>query len=627
MSFNIVSAKLTGSSHSSEWAQVYEFEPQDLRKAKIKGKLYAVISTSIPKDGIDKVLSGREILSRLHEEYFAKKDDGGVLTSLKHAVSKVIGEFSSWEGLEIAAASYLSGAIYLVVGGGAQAAILRDETITNILTSDRNEVVSASGYPEDNDIFLIAPSTFLNSISVGEIKAALSSKDVKVASESLAPKIHSQDGGKLGVIFLKFEKKIKRPASTLNLRKNVEKMKLKRALERPSLVKKLKGAVLKLISELPRKGVYVKAHDERLVPQKRKLSLSVGLILIFLLVVSIGFGVKQKIKNEYKARYQSRFDQATHELNEAYEVYSINPVRARELFIEARSKVLGLKDEGITDTALDELQVSLEENEGEILGVFKQDLELFVDLSLLSSGFVGDLMVSSGERIFILDKQGEKIIKIVVQTKRSEVVAGPDQISEAEGLASYEDRVFILNSKGIFEVGENFDKVIEFDWEGEVIPFAYAGNFYILEKSKSNIWRYTGAGLRFFSKANWLASSVKADLSSVSSWVIDGSIWVLTESGAIFKFNLGNQQTFKVSGVFPELIKPVAIYTNEELEHFYILDVDNSRVVVVTKEGEYKAQYVNEKVREAKNLVVSEKEKKMILLTGEKLVSLKIEHL
>ncbi|GAG50039.1 unnamed protein product, partial [marine sediment metagenome] len=89
----------------------------------------------------------------------------------------------------------------------------------------------------------------------------------------------------------------------------------------------------------------------------------------------------------------------------------------------------------------------------------------------------------------------------------------------------------------------------------------------------------------------------------------------------------GNPQAFSVSGVAPHLINPKAIYTNEELEFLYLLEPENKRVIVLDKSGEYKAQYVSGSIGEAIDIAVSEKEGKIILLTGEKLFSIEIEHI
>ena len=69
-------------------------------------------------------------------------------------------------------------------------------------------------------------------------------------------------------------------------------------------------------------------------------------------------------------------------------------------------------DEGIEDQKLDELSENLKNNQGKILGLYTQEPELFVDLSLLSDGFNGDDLVASQDIIFAFDRSGNKIIRI-----------------------------------------------------------------------------------------------------------------------------------------------------------------------------------------------------------------------
>jgi hypothetical protein len=49
--------------------------------------------------------------------------------------------------------------------------------------------------------------------------------------------------------------------------------------------------------------------------------------------------------------------------------------------------------------------------------------------------------------------------------------------------------------------------------------------------------------------------------------------------------------------------------------------------LVVDKDGNYKAQYISDNIKTATKIVVSETDKKMILLEGDKLYSLDIKHL
>jgi hypothetical protein len=48
---------------------------------------------------------------------------------------------------------------------------------------------------------------------------------------------------------------------------------------------------------------------------------------------------------------------------------------------------------------------------------------------------------------------------------------------------------------------------------------------------------------------------------------------------------------------------------------------------VIDKDGKYKSQYISDQIGNATSLVVSEEQKKIILLTGEKLYSIEIKHI
>ncbi len=627
--FRVKSSKLTANPGEGGWAQVHEFKPEDKEKLALRGHLFAVVATSKQEEGVDSVVLGREVLARLHEEYFGKTKLKA-FNALKNAIEKVINEFTESLGqVEIAAAVLLQDVVYSAAGGGSQAVIFREGMLAKILVSKKGEAVSASGYPQEDDIFLLGTASLFESLGEGVIKAALTSGNPQEIVESLAPAVHSKkEGGNLGLVVIKFEKdkilEIGRPGKESKEKPPVKDLKIS-----PSpLLQKVMNKVSAIKIKFPKKRIYVRREEVEVeVVQKRKVAVSIGAILVILLVVSIGFGIRQKKISETRSRYEGRLTEAQHEFEEAIRLFSLNPERARELFIHSRNLSEELLREGVSDHDLDELKKNLEQNRDYILGEYKIEPELFIDISLLSEGFIGDDLAASVDQLFVLDKNGKRIVQVSVDTKRTEVVAGPEQIDEVDDIAAYAERVFILNSSGVFEVGEEKKRVVDTDWEGEVLCYTYAGNLYILEKGSSEIWRYPGTGETFSSRQRWLAPGVEPDLGNIFSWTIDGSIWFLSETGGIFKYTRGNQDSLTIAGVAPNLSSPSAIYTNEELEFVYILEKENQRVVVIDKEGKYKAQYLDEVIGEAKNLAVSEEEGKIIFLTETKLYSIEAKHL
>lgn len=641
---DITLAKLTGSPGETSWAQVHEFTPDDPEKLKLRGRLVAVIATTFQKkeaspgsESLDSVVAGRELLTRFHEEYFGSTEKT-TFNALNDAVEKVISEFSeTWGDVEIAAASIINGVIYTACGGGGQAAVFRNGMLAKILVSKNDGPVSASGHPEEGDIFLLGTKKVFSSLSEGVIKAALESSGINEAVESLAPAVHSmEDAGNFGLVLVEFsktqavftkpEKEFVPEEKTTLERKEVFNQETKDRQQSffQKQMKKLTSIFGKKTGE---KKIYIRQRGEdQFNVQKRKMTVSIGSILVVLLLVSIGFGIRQKIARDERVRYEDRLKQAQHEFEEAQGLYTLNSERARELFRNAERLAYQIKDEGVEDTDLENLITLLEESKGQVLGEYTLEPDLFLDLSILTDGFKADQFVTSGGKLYVFDKEGKKIVKIEIETKKTEIVAGPDQVKDAKWVAAYSDRAFVLSDGNIYEVSDERELAIEGEWEGDVLIYAYAGNFYVLEREASKIWRYAGIEGSYGSKQDWLTAGTEPDLTSIFNWTIDGSIWFLSETGKVFKFTRGNQDTLNFTDVIPQLSQPTAIYTNEELKFAYLLEKEVGRIVVVDKEGDYQAQYFSDKIKEAKGLVVSEELGKIIIVTDERLYSININH-
>jgi hypothetical protein len=106
---------------------------------------------------------------------------------------------------------------------------------------------------------------------------------------------------------------------------------------------------------------------------------------------------------------------------------------------------------------------------------------------------------------------------------------------------------------------------------------------------------------------------------------IDGSVWLGSSNGRIWKFTGGKEDTFLPQGVDPAFGKNLRVYINDTTNNMYVLDVGNKRVVVLQKDGTYLAQYAWTDPIIPTQLVVSEEQKKIYLLAGGKLYSISLK--
>jgi hypothetical protein len=203
MPFDLKLGKLSGNPEKGSWTQIHDFIPSDNVKLEKRGRLVAIIAVDHLSEDIEYFAAAKEILVRLHEEYFAK-DNTNAVEALKAAVSTVLDEFKAENvDLQIAAAAFIGSAVYVSAGGGTSALICRNgETFT--LLGKAVEVASASGLVKEDDTLILASGKLLDRLTVGQIKAVVANNDPQGIVEMLTPVVYSGgDHGNLGAVFVK----------------------------------------------------------------------------------------------------------------------------------------------------------------------------------------------------------------------------------------------------------------------------------------------------------------------------------------------------------------------------------------------------------------------------------------
>ncbi len=583
--------KLTGIPSPEGWVQIHDFTPVSEDLYLKKGRLIAVIS------GMgNHLIAGRAVLTRLHEEYFNKS--GEPFKLLNEAVEKVHKDFK----VNIFATILLDSKILLAGAGSVQCWVMRQAKLAKILPASTN--FTATGILEEGDIFWIGTDSVFE----------------KFTPESDLLKNPSATDG---LITLKVEKENSPNIPAIN-NPAQEKMYVPPSISPVRVA--IASVIDKVLSILPQKTIFVKEEIGVVENQKRKKTATLaGAVLLFLLIISIMFGMRQQSAQNLRSKYQPILDSAQHNLDEAKSLSAIDASRASSLILTAKSQIDGLKAQKINDPKINILSSQIEDALGSVAGLYQQTPSLYLDLGLLSSGLKGDDISASDNRMAILDKAGKRLVSIDIDTTKSSVVAGPDIMPNALAVAAYSDRNFVSASDGIWEVGDKAENIIKSDWSSNIMISAYTGNFYVLDKNNSTVWRYQGDGGVFGAKANWFGSGIKPDLSKVVSWTFDGNIWMLSDN-EILRFSGGSPIDFSIKNP-DKALQASDIFTTQDSKYLYILDSGNSRVLVVDKDGNYKAQYLNDNIKSAKKIVVSEPGSKIILLEGDKLYSLDIKHL
>lgn len=579
MSNALTFAKIVASPTPSSWSQAYN-----------AGKLFAVLSLLREGEDDELVLSalGKDILNTLEEEFFTLEEKN--LEKIKEAVTKTVGKIPEKTLGSLLVGCLNENVLYIFVYGTGEILLTRNGKTAPLLTTAPNESIrAASGHIQNGDIVTLQTHEFKNLVSLEELEKVLQTKNVSDISELLAPKVYDAQSGTacaMVVVYAPSVSPLLAQAAELTDEEYVDDSKDTSGELQPQ------SRSFKLPSfsfpKLPRLSL-----PTTQVSHKKRLIISIAIILLFVLCTSIYFTAQKKEHEKLQQELSLVLTPASKKYEEGQALVSLNRSLARDNFKEAKSSLLknttkfpkGSKEEKEVTSLLTKVEEALASISGE-----NQVSTVQVDIakSPLLKAFATTPSALSGT-------QDEKTVYLLTQ-----------------------DAVLVIDK------ASNEKKQIKNNdaWTSGKGIGVYANTFYILDTSTNQIIKVPVEG---GSKSSYFASGGSQDFSKAVSMAIDGSIYVLTSDGAIFKFTRGKLEQFQLSGLSSPLVSPTRIITTPDFSNIYILEPTQRRIVVVNKSGEYQAQYTADLFQNAKEMDIVENDKKAFVAVNGKVFEIELK--
>jgi hypothetical protein len=152
------------------------------------------------------------------------------------------------------------------------------------------------------------------------------------------------------------------------------------------------------------------------------------------------------------------------------------------------------------------------------------------------------------------------------------------------------------------------------DWKSFRQAMSYQGNVYISDVEGDQVWRYYPAAGGYDSEMKPMLEN--AELSDVTNFAIDGDIYLMTNLGKIRKYVGGVAVDFKMTGLDSAIGRGASVYTTRENKYVYVADPTNNRIVVFEKNGAFKWQIVDDRLRTMSTLTVDEKAQQILFVAG-----------
>lgn len=584
---------------------------------------------------------GKEILRRINELYYGK-EGGEVLQKLKGAVTRVKEEFGE---AQIGVMSLVGEEIYLAVTAEIGVWVGKGEKEGWLVKvgpayteASAGKVVAMYGKAEEGEIVVMGNKKFWSKMGGGGIEKVkeglvIGMEAAVEAAATLEQAGDDSEEGQAGAIVRmeRGEVREENPKETAVAETAVSETPPPREIKKESRWReKLASMKEKIAARSPRNQVYVVAASDTDRGKKRRKLMYAGLgVLVMWMGLAGGGQIRQRAQKEQQSGENKIIETIQAQYQEASAVVGLNPTRSKELLAQIKQEMGTLGDKAKKDDRIVKINQGFGDVLGTATGVKTAEVREVVDLSLVRSDARGAAIdEGDGNKFWILDKDGNRLIAVDADKGSGEVTAGRDNLGQVKLIASYPGKVDVLSDKGIVQCDSTSNVcgvVVKSDegWQDIAGMKVWAANVYLLDRGAKQIWKYSGSDSGLGARQSWLAGTDDS-LSNSLSMAIDGNVWVLLKDGSIRKYAQGVGETITINGLDKAIGDGAVLYTDDNQDKLYILDPQNSRVLAIAKSGEYAMMWKSDKFASMQGFVADEKRRKMWLVGGKDVIEVQL---
>jgi hypothetical protein len=516
---------------------------------------------------------GRELMAFIREKINVITIEN--LQQFDSFISNLIKEKNLPTGFSLSA-GYLKGNIfYLKTTSQGQIYIRRKNKLVLLIEGYE----TASGYIEENDIFIFTFSKFIRLLGEESgLNKRFDHHSIATIIDQITPDLQAQDDQGTAALFLQL-KKIEEEKKLVN-----------NFFEQPEK----KDFPFNLKNFYQRFG------------QQKTLTFITVFILGIILFWSVGFGYIRRSNENNQKKIDLVRDLISQKLNQAEQVSFLNMSSALSLIADSKEEVNKLNKElGVKDNELDGLEKMIINTENKILKKEEKKYNEFFDLTVDDKNAKGDKLYLFGDRLLISDKDRGVFYELSLEKKSLDKYQS-NEIKKSSLIALFEEKkYFFVEGEGVYQIVDNKTKKIiaeDPDW-GKIVDLAvFNGNIYLLDQGKNAIYKYLVADSGFSTKNLYFQSGQAIDLLVINSLTIDGSIYLAGDS-VMVKYTSGLRDEFKVN-LPNDKINLKKIFTSRDLEKVYGWDKDKGLVYIMGKNGDYQEQINSSIFSQASDIVV-----------------------
>lgn len=363
----------------------------------------------------------------------------------------------------------------------------------------------------------------------------------------------------------------------------------------------------------------------RSIRRSRRFAAVLFILFLFsILCISIITGLGKRTISGNDRKILEVIADSRRDLEEGTALADLNPIKGRERIVQAKNRMDAVDAGWLTASrnkqTFTDLQKQIRDTLAMVMKVYDSQPDQYYDISLLAKDALASAFALTDTTMAVLGSGGTSVYAVALPAKSGQILASGSEIPGGRIISIADDTVYVWSPAGIFRIpiGKTPEKkpVIAADaiWGNIGAMAQFGGNIYLLDTLKGRIWKYLATDGGFSDRRDYLNADIHPDLSQATSMAVDGYIWVGTSDGRILRFAQGEVQDFIPQGVDPAFAPTLYVYTTEASENLYVYEKEGKRLVVLSKDGTYVAQYRIKTGGNPSSVAVSEKLKKALFI-------------
>jgi len=366
---------------------------------------------------------------------------------------------------------------------------------------------------------------------------------------------------------------------------------------------------------------------------KKRVMITLGAFFVLVLLVSLSINWRQTQNRRESANYnqllnkiKSKIDEAESNIIYKNEIGAIKQVKEIKILlvnfptnIANRKQMRGRLEEGLKNVTykLQKIQEAAPQEELNLADF---------DASLNPTAFYK----INNSFIFISRNDG-RLISVNAANKETKKISNNYLKNYTDAIIQKNNNLLILAEKKQllqFNAESGSLEIKEAAWLAKNSQIKaigiYNAKLYAIDAGANQISRHIASTVGFGKGEPWLIDNKGLDLSSIISMAIDGEIYIAKKNGEIYKFSGRKKENLDLNLMDPLLTNINKIYTKSGSNLLFVFDSSKKRTIIWDKkQNKLTSQLIVSSLNNLANFFVDEKVKKIYLLDGQKVFSIK----